>query len=257
MYLLWLRVAAILYAAASVAVFPAVLYGIASLEEDMRSPGRNGLFLPLRLGCRNAGPGPSLDAGHRQGNRISAGTCSRRVVLPGLVALRRNLAWHFCVACHILSGVCAGARCGPVHISFEGVRTNWLVAHIVALLIAYAALCFSLVASMLYLVQERRIKSKPEAGQGFLVGAPGLASAPRHPGTHLECDAGVWFSLHDGGTGDRLSSGAGDGPWRGLFPRPQGDRFFFSVGGSTSFFSSSGGVPACVGERLRISRARF
>ena len=28
MYLLWLRVAAILYAAASVAVFPAVLYGL-------------------------------------------------------------------------------------------------------------------------------------------------------------------------------------------------------------------------------------
>jgi ABC-type transport system involved in cytochrome c biogenesis permease subunit len=47
----------------------------------------------------------------------------------------------------------------------EGVRTSWLVAHIVALLMAYAALCFSLLASMLYLVQERRIKSKPKAGQ--------------------------------------------------------------------------------------------
>jgi ABC-type uncharacterized transport system permease subunit len=46
-----------------------------------------------------------------------------------------------------------------------GVRTSWLVAHIVALLLAYAALCFSLLASMLYLVQERRIKSKPRAGK--------------------------------------------------------------------------------------------
>jgi ABC-type transport system involved in cytochrome c biogenesis permease subunit len=43
----------------------------------------------------------------------------------------------------------------------QGVRNSWLVAHIIALLLAYAALCFSLLASMLYLVQERRIKSKP------------------------------------------------------------------------------------------------
>jgi ABC-type transport system involved in cytochrome c biogenesis permease subunit len=40
------------------------------------------------------------------------------------------------------------------------VRTSWLVAHIVALMLAYAALCFSLLASLLYLLQERRIKSK-------------------------------------------------------------------------------------------------
>ena len=50
-------------------------------------------------------------------------------------------------------------------------RTSWLVAHIIALLLAYAALCFSLLASVLYLVQERRIKSKPKAGEGLLVGA--------------------------------------------------------------------------------------
>jgi len=42
----------------------------------------------------------------------------------------------------------------------EGVRMSWLVAHIIALLLAYAALCFSLLASMLYLFQERRIKAK-------------------------------------------------------------------------------------------------
>ena len=42
---------------------------------------------------------------------------------------------------------------------------SWLVAHIIALLLAYAALCFSLLASMLYLVQERRIKAKLKPGQ--------------------------------------------------------------------------------------------
>jgi ABC-type uncharacterized transport system permease subunit len=42
---------------------------------------------------------------------------------------------------------------------------SWLVAHIIALLLAYAALCFSLLSSMLYLVQERRIKAKVKPGQ--------------------------------------------------------------------------------------------
>ena len=43
-------------------------------------------------------------------------------------------------------------------------RISWLVAHIVALLAAYAALGFSILASALYLVQERRIKAKPIPG---------------------------------------------------------------------------------------------
>jgi len=42
----------------------------------------------------------------------------------------------------------------------QGVRTSWLVAHIAALLCAYAALGFSLLASILYLALERRLKSK-------------------------------------------------------------------------------------------------
>ena len=49
-------------------------------------------------------------------------------------------------------------------------RTNWLVAHIAALLAAYAALGFSLLASLLYLVQERRLKNKarPSEDSGWL-----------------------------------------------------------------------------------------
>jgi len=47
----------------------------------------------------------------------------------------------------------------------SGVRTSWLIAHIVALLAAYAALAFSILASGLYLIQERRIKSKLMPGE--------------------------------------------------------------------------------------------
>jgi ABC-type transport system involved in cytochrome c biogenesis permease subunit len=56
---------------------------------------------------------------------------------------------------------------GPERYRFpsQGVWISWLVAHIIALLLAYAALSFSLLASLLYLVQERRIKAKPKPGK--------------------------------------------------------------------------------------------
>jgi len=46
----------------------------------------------------------------------------------------------------------------------QRVWMSWLVVHIIALLLAYAALFLSLLASMLYLLQERRIKSKVRPG---------------------------------------------------------------------------------------------
>jgi ABC-type uncharacterized transport system permease subunit len=43
------------------------------------------------------------------------------------------------------------------------VRTGWIFLHIVLLLAAYAALAVSLMASLLYLIQERRLKSRIHA----------------------------------------------------------------------------------------------
>jgi ABC-type uncharacterized transport system permease subunit len=56
---------------------------------------------------------------------------------------------------------------GPERYIFpsEGVRIGWLVAHIAALLAAYVALSFSLLASVLYLFQERRLKRKRKPGE--------------------------------------------------------------------------------------------
>lgn len=42
----------------------------------------------------------------------------------------------------------------------QGLRSVWLVVHIVLVIAAYAALVFTAVAAILYLVQERRLKSK-------------------------------------------------------------------------------------------------
>jgi len=51
---------------------------------------------------------------------------------------------------------------GPDRYTFSSsiVRGGWIFVHIILLLAAIAALIFSLLASLLYLLQERRLKSK-------------------------------------------------------------------------------------------------
>jgi ABC-type uncharacterized transport system permease subunit len=51
---------------------------------------------------------------------------------------------------------------GPDKYTFSSsmVRSGWIVVHVTLLLAAYAALIFSLLASLFYLVQERRLKNK-------------------------------------------------------------------------------------------------
>jgi ABC-type transport system involved in cytochrome c biogenesis permease subunit len=55
-----------------------------------------------------------------------------------------------------------------------GVRNAWLVVHIVLILAGYAALLLTAVASIAYLVQERRLKSKK--APSFLAKLPPLAT---------------------------------------------------------------------------------
>jgi ABC-type uncharacterized transport system permease subunit len=56
--------------------------------------------------------------------------------------------------------------------SSPAIRSGWLLVHIAALLTAYAGLIFSLTASLLYLLQERRLKNK--RSPGFLDWLPPL-----------------------------------------------------------------------------------
>jgi len=165
MYLLWLRVAAILYAAAAVAVFPAVLYGIVRWKKSCVHLGGMALFFHF----------VSMVEMLVQAHHLMPVTVREIESILGLaVAGLFFLVWWLYDA--ISLGIFAlpatfflvfVPALGADRYTFpsQGVRTSWLVAHIAALLIAYAALCFSLLASVLYLVQERRIKSKPKAGQ--------------------------------------------------------------------------------------------
>jgi len=165
MYLLWLRVAAILYAAGCVAVFPAVLNN----------------SLPWRKSCVHLS---GLAFFFHFVSIVEMFVVAHRWVPVGVREIESLLGFAvaglFFVVWWLYDAISLGIfalpttfflvfipALGPGRYSFptEGVRTSWLIAHIIALLLAYAALSFSLLASLLYLIQERRIKAKLKPGK--------------------------------------------------------------------------------------------
>jgi len=165
MYLLWLRVAAILYAAASIAVFPAVFYGLIRWRKTCVHLGGLGFFFHF-VSCVEM-----LIQAHRL---VPVGTRELESLLGFAIAGLFFLVWWFYDA--ISLGIFAlpvtflailVPALGPERYVFpsSNVRISWLVAHIAALMAAYAALGFSLLASLLYLLQERRLKSKHKPGE--------------------------------------------------------------------------------------------
>jgi len=165
MYLLWLRVAAILYAGACVAVFPAVLYSQDRWRRACVHLGGLAFFFHFVSVVE------MLVQAHRF---VPVGVREVESLLGFAVAGLFFLVWWiydaiplgiFALPATFFLVLVPALGPGRYHFPSEGVRTSWLVAHIIALLLAYAALGFSLLASMLYLVQERRIKSKPKPGQ--------------------------------------------------------------------------------------------
>jgi ABC-type uncharacterized transport system permease subunit len=164
MYLLWLRVAAVLYAMAGVTVFPAVLYGVERWRKTCVHVGGMALFFHFVSLVE------MLVQSHHW---MPVGVREIESLLAFVVATLFFLVWWLYDA--ISLGVFAlpatffivfVPSLGADRYVFPsaGVRIGWLVAHIIALLLAYAALSFSLLASMLYLVQERRIKRKMHPG---------------------------------------------------------------------------------------------
>jgi ABC-type uncharacterized transport system permease subunit len=165
MYLLWLRVAAILYAAACVAVFPAVLYGQTRWRKTCVHLGGLALFFHFVSVVE------MLIQAHRW---MPVGVREVESLLGLAVAVLFFVVWWLYVA--VSFGIFAlpvtfflvlAPALGPDRYTFpsQGVRMSWLVAHIAALLLAYVALCFSMLASVLYLIQEQRIKSKLKPGE--------------------------------------------------------------------------------------------
>lgn len=165
MYLLWLRVAAVLYAAASVAVFPAVLYDRVQWRKICVHAGGLALFFHFVSAVE------MLALAHRW---MPVGVREVESLLGFAVAAVFFLVWWIYDA--VSMGIFALPATfilvfipalGPGGYAFpsKGVETSWLIAHIAALMVAYVALAFSLLASVLYLAQERRLKSKLKPGE--------------------------------------------------------------------------------------------
>ena len=165
MYLLWLRVAAILYAAAAVAVFPAVLYGRAHWRQSCIHLAGLAFFFHFVSVVE------MLVQAHRW---MPVGAREVESLLGFAMASVFFAVWWLYDA--ISLGVFTlpitfftvfVPALGPDRYVFpsEGIRLSWLYAHIAALLAAFVALGFSLLASVLYLAQERRLKSKHKLGE--------------------------------------------------------------------------------------------
>jgi ABC-type uncharacterized transport system permease subunit len=165
MYLVWLRVAAVLYAAASIAAFPAVLHS----REGWRKACVH--IASIALLFHFVSVVEMLALAH---SWVPVGVRDGESLLGLLIAALFFLLWWIYVtmslavfALPITFFIVFVPSLGYDRYIFpsSGVRISWLIAHISALLAAYTALGFSMLASVLYLVQERRIKSKLKPGE--------------------------------------------------------------------------------------------
>jgi ABC-type uncharacterized transport system permease subunit len=172
MFLTWLRVAAVLYGLASVSAFAAVLG---------HRPGWRRACLPIAVSAwlvHLVSSVEMLALAHRWMpvgmHEVQSMLALLIATVFLLIALRyRTLSFGiFALPLSFLLVVIPAL--GPDKYTFSSpvIRSGWLFLHISALLTAYAALIFSLLASLLYLLQERRLKDR--RSPGFLDWLPPL-----------------------------------------------------------------------------------
>jgi ABC-type uncharacterized transport system permease subunit len=160
MSLLWLRVAVFLYGIAALAVLPAALYD---------RPRWRLFAVPatiLGLLFHFVSLVETLSAAHHS---LPIESHEMQSFFALLIALAfvvvywrfRTIALGiFLLPIAFLLGLLPAFRPGVESASLPGLDSDWLFLHIALLLAAYAALFVSMVASVMYFVQERRLKSK-------------------------------------------------------------------------------------------------
>jgi ABC-type uncharacterized transport system permease subunit len=163
MSLLWLRVAVLLYGIAALAVLPAALYD---------RPRWRHIAIPATIAAvlfHFVSLAEMLNAAH---HRLPVDTHETQTLLGLLLALAFLLAyWRyktfslgvFILPVCFLLGLVPAFHPGQESATFPTfpmIHTGWIFLHVALLLAAYAALLLSLLASFLYLIQERRLKQK-------------------------------------------------------------------------------------------------
>jgi ABC-type uncharacterized transport system permease subunit len=172
MFLLWLKVAAVGYGIAAVCALPAVLYGRRRWASVFLVASIGGfLFHFVSLA-------EMLGEAHRwmpAGTRETQSLLALLIVAAFLLIWARYRALSFGLFAMPLAFLFVfPAVLGAQHYSFASpvVRNGWIIVHVCALLAAYAALIFSLLAGLLYLLQERRLKDRESPS--FLAWLPPL-----------------------------------------------------------------------------------
>ncbi|HTV08461.1 MAG TPA: cytochrome c biogenesis protein CcsA [Candidatus Aquilonibacter sp.] len=160
MTLLWLRVAVFLYSVAALAVLPAALYN---------RPRWRHLAMPCATAAvffHFVALAEMLNAAHHALPVDTHETLSMLGLLLGAAFLILATAYRtvsfgvFLLPVAALLTVVPAFRPGHEILNYPLLHTGWLFLHVALLLAAYAALLISLIASALYLVQERRLKKK-------------------------------------------------------------------------------------------------
>ncbi|QMV19919.1 cytochrome C biogenesis protein [Granulicella sp. 5B5] len=164
MALLWLRLAVFLYGIAALAVLPAALYDRPRWRHIALPAALAGAFFHFvsitetLYAAHRALPVDTHETLSLLGLILAAGflvlAARYKTVAFGIFLLPIAVLLTIVPAFHPGHETLVSPRFG------DQARTGWLILHIVLLLIAYAALFLSLIASVLYLVQERRLKQK-------------------------------------------------------------------------------------------------
>jgi ABC-type uncharacterized transport system permease subunit len=160
MSLLWLRVAVLLYGIAALAVLPAALYD---------RPRWRHIAIPATIAAvlfHFVSLAEMLNAAH---HRLPVDTGETQTLLGLLLAAAFliinaryktiSLGVFVLPICFLLCLIPA-FRPGQETSAFPTFNSGWIFLHVALLLAAYAALLLSLLASLLYLIQERRLKQK-------------------------------------------------------------------------------------------------
>ncbi len=177
MFLLWLRVAVALYAVASVSALPAVLYNRPGWKKICVPAAVSAFFFHfVSLIEMLSASHHSLPVGMHEVQSLLALLICAAFLLVAVLYRTVSFGVFALPLCLLLV---LGPAIGPDHWTFHSpeIRSRWLYLHIIALLAAYAALIFSLIANFLYLVQERRLKNKSNVD--FLSWLPPLETMER------------------------------------------------------------------------------
>jgi ABC-type uncharacterized transport system permease subunit len=158
MSLLWLRVAVLLYGIASLAVLPAALYDRPRWRH-LAVPAATAAILFHFVSFIE-----TLNAAHHMLPVDTHETQSLFALLLGLAFL--IVYWRYrtvtlgvlLLPIIVLLTIVPAFR--PSQETLYLAHSNWILLHVVLLLAGYASLILSLLASLLYLIQEHRLKSK-------------------------------------------------------------------------------------------------